>query len=220
MFVRLKKNKSGSTSVQIVDKSSGKYVLFQSVGSSSDPAEIDFLVAKGKKIIASYGGQAMLPFDRDKELEFVDTFLRCLDSMNLVGPELLLGHIFDGIGFSSIKDDLFRHLVITRIVYPVSKLKTTDYLFKYRGEEISVYSIYRYLDKLHESQMELVKTISFAHTLKVLNGNLSVVYYDVTTLYFEASDEDDLRKTGFSKDGKHQHPQIVLGLLVSENGYP
>jgi transposase len=68
--------------------------------------------------------------------------------------------------------------------------------------------------------MELVKTISFAHTLKVLNGNLSVVYYDVTTLYFEASDEDDLRKTGFSKDGKHQHPQIVLGLLVSENGYP
>ncbi|OQB60372.1 MAG: Transposase DDE domain protein [Bacteroidetes bacterium ADurb.Bin141] len=68
--------------------------------------------------------------------------------------------------------------------------------------------------------MELVKAISFAHTLKVLGGNLSVVYYDVTTLYFEASDEDDLRKTGFSKDGKHQHPQIVLGLLVSENGYP
>jgi transposase len=56
--------------------------------------------------------------------------------------------------------------------------------------------------------------------LKVLGGNLSVVYYDVTTLYFEASDEDDLCKTGFSKDGKRQHPQIVLGLLVSENGYP
>jgi transposase len=162
----------------------------------------------------------VLPFDKDKELEFVDIFLRCLGSMRLVGPELLLGHIFDAVGFSSIEDDLFRHLVITRIVYPVSKLKTTDYLFKYKGEEISVYSIYRYLDKLHKSQMELVKTISFAHTLKVLNGNLSVVYYDVTTLYFEASDEDDLRKTGFSKDGKHQHPQIVLGLLVSENGYP
>ncbi|MFI0431396.1 hypothetical protein [Mariniflexile sp. HMF6888] len=84
MFVCLKKNKSGSTSVQIVDKSSGKYVLFQSIGSSSDPAEIDFLVAEGKKIIASHGGQAMLPFDRDKELEFVDTFLWCLDSMNLL----------------------------------------------------------------------------------------------------------------------------------------
>jgi transposase len=46
------------------------------------------------------------------------------------------------------------------------------------------------------------------------------VFYDVTTLYFEIEDEDDLRKTGFSKEGKHQHPQIVLGLLVSVDGYP
>lgn len=38
-------------------------------------------------------------------------------------------------------------------------------------------------------------------------------------LYFEASDEDDLRKTGFSKDGKHQNPQIYLGLLVGLGGY-
>jgi transposase len=194
--------------------------LYQTIGSSSDTTEIDFLVSKGKRIISTLGGQTTIPFDKDKELEFVDTFLQCLDKMNLVGPELLLGQIFDCIGFNHIKDELFRHLVITRIVYPVSKLKTTDYLFKYKGKEISVYSIYRYLDRLHESQMELVKSISLSHTLKVLNGNLSVVYYDVTTLYFESSDEDDLRKTGFSKDGKHQHPQIVLGLLVSQNGYP
>jgi transposase len=49
---------------------------------------------------------------------------------------------------------------------------------------------------------------------------MSVVFYDVTTLYFEIEDEDDLRKTGFSKEGKNQHPQIVLGLLVSVDGYP
>jgi transposase len=42
----------------------------------------------------------------------------------------------------------------------------------------------------------------------------------MTTLYFEASDEDDLRRTGFSKDGKHQNPQIYIGLLVGLNGYP
>jgi transposase len=52
-----------------------------------------------------------------------------------------------------------------------------------------------------------------------LNGNISVVFYDMTTLYFEASDEDDLRKTGFSKDGKHQCPQIFIGLLVGIGGY-
>ena len=61
--------------------------------------------------------------------------------------------------------------------------------------------------------------IAFAHTKRVLNDNISVVFYDMTTLYFEASDEDDLRKTGFSKDGKHQCPQIYIGLLVGLGGY-
>jgi transposase len=64
-----------------------------------------------------------------------------------------------------------------------------------------------------------VEQISYAHTLKVLQGKISVVFYDMTTLYFEAEDEDDLRKTGFSKDGKHSNPQIFLGLLVGTGGY-
>jgi transposase len=53
-----------------------------------------------------------------------------------------------------------------------------------------------------------------------LNNDISIVFYDVTTLYFETDNEDELRKTGFSKEGKHQNPQIVLGLLVSIDGYP
>jgi transposase len=53
-----------------------------------------------------------------------------------------------------------------------------------------------------------------------MGGRVSIVFYDVTTLYFEIDNEDDLRKTGFSKEGKHQNPQIVLGLLVSVDGYP
>ena len=80
--------------------------------------------------------------------------------------------------------------------------------------------IYRYLDKLYNSQKETIQQISYQHTLKVLNNDLSIVFYDVTTLYFEIDNEDDLRKTGFSKEGKHQNPQIVLGLLVSIDGYP
>ncbi|MCC5916967.1 MAG: IS1634 family transposase [Cryomorphaceae bacterium] len=220
MFIRQKKNKSGSISVQIVDKSSGRYKVLQTIGSSKDPVEIEFLVKKGKGFISRYCGQQLIPFDRDKELEFVDAFVNNLEKISLIGPELLLGRIFDSIGFGEIEDDLFRHLVITRIVYPVSKLKTADYLFKYKGIDISVYSIYRYLDKYHQKQMDLVKSISLRHTTSILGGKLSVVFYDVTTLYFEASDEDDLRKTGFSKDGKHKHPQIVLGLLTGLNGYP
>lgn len=220
MFLRKKANKSGTVSVQIIDKSSGKYIVRETVGSSSDESDISFLMNKGRQLIEALRAQPNLGFDKAKELEFVDTFVNHLDSFFLVGPELLLGSIFDQIGFNAISDQLFRYLVITRLVYPVSKLKTSDYLFKYKGIEISVYSIYRYLDKLHQNQLVQIKQISLNHTLKLYGNALSIVFYDVTTLYFEAADEDDLRKTGFSKDGKPQQPQIVLGLLVSENGYP
>lgn len=69
----------------------------------------------------------------------------------------MLGKLFDEIGFNAIEDELFRHLVITRLVYPVSKLKTTDYLFKYKGITVQVDTIYRYLDKLQKKQIGQVQ---------------------------------------------------------------
>lgn len=220
MFVRKKLNRSGSTSVQIIDKSKGKYEVYRTVGSSRNVEEVKILVQQGKREIAEFAKQWQLPFNQHLENEYVETFMESINTFHLVGPELLLGKLFDEIGFNAIEDKLFRHLVITRLVYPVSKLKTVDYLYKFKGIEMSVYSIYRYLDKLHAKQIEKVKQISYKHTLSLLGNKLSVVFYDVTTLYFEASDEDDLRKMGFSKDGRPQQPQIVLGLLVSEGGYP
>jgi transposase len=131
-----------------------------------------------------------------------------------------LGKIFDEIGFNQIEDILFRQLVIARLCFPVSKLKTTDFLSRYQHLNIDVQVVYRYLDKLYNQQKEQVQQISYHHTLSILDNTISVVFYDVTTIYFETESEDELRKTGFSKDGKHQHPQIVLGLLVSKGGYP
>jgi transposase len=58
------------------------------------------------------------------------------------------------------------------------------------------------------------------HTRRILDGKIGLVFYDVTTLYFETDSDDELRKRGYSKDGKHAQPQIVLGLLVSAGGYP
>jgi transposase len=220
MFIRKKPNQSGSVSVQIIQKNNGKYTVLKTIGSSRDLFEVEFLVQKAQKQINEFEKTTELPFFAKQELEFVDSFVDYIDTIKLVGPELLLGKIFDQIGFNEIEEELFRHLVITRLIYPVSKLKTVDYLYKYKGIEVSVYSIYRYLDKLHKTQLERVKEISLNHTLNLFGGKIAVVFYDVTTLYFEAKNEDDFRKTGFSKDGKHQQPQIVLGLLVSQNGYP
>ncbi len=220
MFVRKKINKSGIVSIQIIEKVSGKSTLVKTVGSSADPTAIASLVIKGKQFIDALKRQTSFYFDKNNEEQLVDLFFTGIKELSLVGPELLLGKLFDEIGFNAIKDELLRHLVLTRLCYPVSKLKTADYLFKYKGLSIDVESIYRYLDKLNNKQKEQIQNISYAHTLQVLNNEMSIVFYDVTTLYFETDQEDELRKTGFSKDGKHQQPQIVLGLLVSAGGYP
>jgi transposase len=220
VFVRKKPNKSGLVSVQVIKKSQGKYLVIKTVGSSRDPEQVKALEVEGAHYISSLTKQSTINFEIEKEHVILDLLFNGLDSIRLIGPELLLGKLFDEIGFNKIKGELFRPLVITRLVYPVSKLKTTDYLFKYTGSIIDVERIYRYLDKLNGKYKEKVQQISYEHTLKILGNQMGVVFYDVTTLYFEIEHEDDLRKTGFSKEGKHQHPQIVLGLLVSVDGYP
>ena len=88
--------------------------------------------------------------------------------------------------------ELFRHLVISRIAFPLSKLKTIDYIYLYQGVSLEIDAVYLFLDKLNSRLKDQVEQIAFAHTLSVPEGKISVVFYDMTTLYFEASDEDDL----------------------------
>lgn len=92
-----------------------------------------------------------------------------------------------------------------------------DYLFRFQGVMLDIDAVYRFLDKLNSKLQAQVEQIAFAHTKMVLQGNISVVFHDTTMLYFEASNEDDLRKTGFSKDGNHQNPQIFSGCCNAEN---
>lgn len=222
MFVRKNKNRSGSVSVQIVSKEGGKFKVIKSVGSSRDRDEIEKIHQKAKNLIASgfCTQKSLFPISKD-EIN-IENFLEDLSNENIrvIGPELIFGKIFNSIGFNAINDELFKHLVITRLVYPGSKLKTVDYLNRYKGVNIQVDTIYRFLDKLHSKHKEWIEQIAFEHTKKTLGGDISVAFYDMTTLYFEAEDEDDLRKIGFSKDGKFQCPQIMIGLLVGEKGYP
>jgi transposase len=221
VFIRKKKNSSGSVSVQILSKSKGKTILVETVGCGRNESEIVEYERIAKKRIVELAPQQGFDFLatlRDRTiLEFLQQDTSIL--IEAVGPELILGGIFDKIGFSQISEELFRDLVLARLVYPVSKLKTTEYLLQHKGKSVEVTRIYRFLDKLKSRYKCKVEKISYEYSKGVL-GKISVVFYDMTTLYFEAEDEDDLRKIGFSKDGKFQKPQIMLGLLVGEDGYP
>lgn len=219
MFVRKKVNSSGSTSVQIIVKNRGRYKVVKTIGCSSNEQELQKLVYLGKQEIERMSTQSGLFVSENDTLVEQIFSLMSNASIRTVGPELIFGKIYDSIGFSGLQEDLFRHLVIARLAFPLSKLKTIEYLYRFQGVMLDLDTVYRFLDKLNSKLKEQVEQIAFAHTLKILQGNISIVFYDMTTLYFEASDEDDLRKTGFSKDGKHQNPQIYIGLLVGLGGF-
>ena len=223
MYVRKKKNRSGTTSVVVVDKRFGKIRYLSTIGISSDENTLSELCAQGKKWIAARTGMCdmfLLDEQQREEKQVSDYLVGNIENILLNGTQLILSQVFKLVGFDAIGDDILKHLVVARLCQPSSKAGTVDYLNSYFDEDIELHKIYRYLDRLHNTQRETIQQISVEHTQKVLGGKIGVVFYDVTTLYFETDYSDGLRERGFSKDGKHAQPQIVLGLLVSQDGYP
>ncbi len=223
MFVRKKKNRSGTTSVVVVDKSHGKFKELVTIGISKNEEEINQLVQQGEEWISTYYGTRDIFKEQERieeENKLINYFISNVENVLLNGTQILLDHVFQFIGFDQIGDDILKHLVTARISQPSSKAATVEYLKSYFDEDVELHNIYRYLDKLHKTQQELVQQISVEHTRKILGGKIGLVFYDVTTLYFETDEGDGFREKGWSKDGKHNLPQVVLGLLVSKDGYP
>ena len=223
MYVRKKRNPSGVISVQVIDKSQGKYRVVKTVGSSSDVLEVANLYRQGHTWISvQQGGRDMFAeAEKGREEKHVtEHLLSNVESILLNGTQLILNQAFQLVGFDAIEDEVFRQLVVARLCQPSSKAGTVDYLKSHFDEDVELHKVYRYLDRLHNTQQEDIQRISVAHTQKVLGGKTGLVFYDVTTLYFETDYGDELRRPGYSKDGKHALPQVVLGLLVSEGGYP
>jgi hypothetical protein len=222
MFVRKNKNRSGSISVQLISKEHGRYRVVKTLGSSHDPDEIDRLWLLGQNLVHKTDPSQSELFALNTQADhIVQNLVSTLGNANVhtIGPELIFGTLFERMGFNQIPDPLFRHLVISRLAYPGSKLKTVDYLFRYQGTSLSVSALYKALDRLCSRYKAPAEAIVYRHTCERVT-TIAAIFYDVTTLYFEAEAEDDLRKIGFSKDGKFEHPQIMLGLLVGEGGFP
>ena len=225
MFFRKKRNKSGTYSIQAVEKIGRRNVVRKTFDTSRDEAELQRLEHKARQWIDSQEHGPRLPFAYDQDIA-IDNFMLtlCNTQVKVHGPELVYGALYDQMGYGEIEDEMFRHLVVCRLFNPGSKLKTIDYLMRYLHVSVTKHRIYSFIDRLSPDEgcgiKEQVERISYANTLKALGGKVGVVFYDMTTLYFEAADEDDLRLCGFSKDGKHSNPQIFLGLLVAAGGNP
>ncbi|MCM1107781.1 MAG: IS1634 family transposase [Clostridium sp.] len=228
MYVRKKKYPSGNIGIIVVEKIDGRMKELATIGIAHHDEETDGLVVQAKEWMEREKQRRQPRLDLfgeersrcEAELLTAEQMLSCISNITIDGADLILDRVFDNVGFNRIEDDIFRKLVKARLSYPASKAATVEYLKNHFDEDVSLSRIYRYLDKLSDSQHRIVQDISVGHTRKILGGNIGVLFYDVTTLYFEADYEDDLRKTGFSKEGRHKNPQIILGLLVSIDGYP
>lgn len=228
MFIRKKKYPSGNIGIIIAEKINSKIKELITIGIAKSPEEVDTLMSKARDWIDREQERRHPRLDLfgeersrcEAELLSAEQMLSCITNISINGADLILDRVFDKVGFNRIEDPVFRRLVKARLSYPASKAATAEYLKNHFDEDVSLSKIYRYLDKLSDSQHEIVQNISVLHTKQILDGHIGVLFYDVTTLYFEADYEDELRKTGFSKEGRHKNPQIIPGGLVSVGGYP
>jgi hypothetical protein len=237
VFVRKVRTASGAVAVQVMRKSGRRDVVVEHVGSAHSDAELGVLLERARRIAT--GDQDVLDFEvsaRTQRVADVADWRSGTLTLSAGVPKgapatpgrtaatssrLLydvLGGIYDWVGFDVVDDGVFRDLVISRIVEPTSKADSLRVLADLGAELVSYKTIQRHLAKVNTGKYrDAIASKCFTHAAD--RGGLSLLLYDVTTLYFEAENEDDLRKVGYSKE-RRVDPQIVVGLLVDRTGFP
>lgn len=226
MFIRIKKNKSGSLTVilatgsRVAGKKHPVSRIIKSFGTTTDKKILKELIKKAE----AYKQQLEATSPKAKTLKITsDLDFKSCRSYN-VGFKDVYGKMFDDV-FSEINIknlDKLKELAVMRIASPASKLRTADIADKY-GIELNVDSIYKFMDKLTLPTIKAIKQTVYNKTNSLLlqnNQELDVLFYDLTTIYFETGTQDEIRDFGFSKDGKHQHVQIMLAAIVTKEGLP
>jgi hypothetical protein len=145
MFIRRKPNKSGSTSVHIVRKEGRRQVHVLSVGTAVSEDELRKLEQTALENLSALQGQGRLDYNYAEDEAFIENLISSIEHIEVSGVELILGKLFDEIGFNEVKETLFRHLVLSRICYPGSKLKTVEYLLRHHQVFYEIDAVYRYL---------------------------------------------------------------------------
>lgn len=238
-WVRRVRTASGATAVQIAESIQGRRRIVRHVGSAKDEATLGLLMAQARALLAD-DAQGVLDLgmvvpQRAVGLLTVPAAPALFGSRPQPARRAVVGAarvvrtssrllfdslagVFDELGFDVVGDDCFRDLVVARIVEPTSLLDVDRVLGELGRVSASLSTRKRTLRRAQAGDYrDVIATACFAHAST--SGDVSLVLYDVTTLYFEAEKEDDLRKVGYSKE-RRVDPQIVVGLLVDRHGFP
>ena len=219
LHIRVINTKGLSRAVQIIRYSNNRRIIVKHIGSGKTDDDIAALCEVASEYIkdaeiqiplfpAADSRKSILLLEQCEYLGFYYSFLYDI-----------LYQIQAQIGYVHTTEILLTDLVIMRIVEPASKLRSIELIETYFG-------ISHRRQRYYESALQWLnlkkqiekQTLQFA--IKEYKFDFSLLFYDVTTLYFETFDSDELRKPGFSKDGKSQQPQILVGLMVTPEGFP
>lgn len=217
MRIRIVATFPGKHAIQVVSKYHGKLITHKHIGTFSNESQKELLLKEAHAFIKQKTGQVSL-FDIPTGSKL--TGISISGNKPLFVYELL-GKVYDKLGFSKYGDSLIRDLVIARIYSPSSKRETREVLEDLFDCKYSLKTIYRHLKKSLENGLKdsfQRALISFAKD--DLKDSLRLVFYDVTTLYFDSHVKAGLKDFGFSKDHRSTDVQIVVGLVVNKSGFP
>jgi Transposase DDE domain len=213
-YVRTVKTSSGATAVQIVYSSHRGSRQIEHLGSAHNAAEVELLKAAARQKLAA--GQGVLDLGLDTSapggpLPITSSRMGCLlDSLE---------HAYRVLGLAAATggDEVFFQLVAARIIEPVSKLDSLRVLEEAGLKPASYPTVNRRLPAYaREGWRQRLSAACAAHAGL---GPASLVLYDCSTLYFETDAGDGFRESGFSKE-RRLEPQITIGLLTDQHGFP
>lgn len=240
MFIRTKSSQSGTSHrIQIVESvKEGKrtrQAIIKHIGFAHSEEEANALrkiaIVEMEKIREERAGGLLFDaaenlLDREETFANKDKFnVRDLtmEKVTVEGPEVVYGRIFDDLGFSKLLDEpateVLRTVISQRTEDPESKLALSERISERQYEHLSVDRIYRMMDKLSE-KTDQIRDLVRENAERHMGGQIDVVFYDCTTLYFESTIKDELRNFGFSKDHKYHQTQVVLAVATTGRGLP
>lgn len=218
LSIRVIKTASGASAVQVVYYRNRKRVVFKHIGSARNNQELDSLILIAQDLIKN--SFIEIPLFEDVKLDNLLYLDKC-EFLGVYSTFLyeVICDVISQIGLDKIKKQLLLDLIVIRIVEPASKLRSIELLSSYFGIKHRRQSYYQSVPQWLTLKGKIEDIVTeFAKQNYAFNFDL--LFYDVTTLYFETFTEDDLRRNGFSKDNKSQQPQILVALMVTKEGFP
>ncbi len=217
MKVRIVKTASNARAVQVVRYHQNKRIIMSHIGSAHSEGELNDLLLLANEWIKNFSSQLSV-FPDESPNKIIH-----LNHSRFIGVKYRFFHqqikdIQQQIGLDDLPT-LLNDLVAIRIFEPASKLRSLELIEQFFGVVHSRKTFYKIAPNCIELKQKIEdKVVDFAKAN--YKFDYQILFYDVTTLYFETFEEDELRKNGFSKDNKSQQPQILIGLMVSKEGFP